>query len=229
MLEALKAAGEDTWFQIGDKDFATHVLRTDMLRRGETLTEATLALSRRFGITARVLPMTDDAVRTRFATEGGELSFQEYFVRERLLPRLGGITFAGASTAVVSAQVAGVLQVADLVVIGPSNPLISIAPILALVGDLMPRTRTIAVTPIVGGLALKGPTVEMMRALGHEPSPVEVARMYRDAASTFILDERDGSLGAAIEELGYRLIVFDTVMRDGGRALAEAVLALSNA
>jgi LPPG:FO 2-phospho-L-lactate transferase len=113
---------------------------------------------------------------------------------------------------------------ADVVVIGPSNPLISIDPIVRVIGAHLPRQRTVAVTPIVGGVALKGPTVEMMRALRVEPTPVEVARMYRDVASGFVLDERDRGLEGQIEGLGYRTILCDTVMRDGGRTLAKAVL-----
>lgn len=224
VLDGLAAIGEETWFRIGDGDFATHVLRTDMLRRGSSLTEATLALGRRFKVMASVLPMTDDPVRTRFVTEMGELSFQEYFVRERLRPRLRDIRFAGAGSARPSSQVTSAVVGADLLIIGPSNPLISIAPILSLVDDLMPRRRTVAVTPIVRGHALKGPTVEMMRAMGREPGPVEVARMYVDAAATFVLDERDRDLASAIDSLGYRVLICDTVMRDGGRALADAVL-----
>ena len=227
VLAALAQAGEDTWFRIGDKDLATHVLRTDMLRRGNTLTEATLGLCRRFGLAARVLPMTDDVVRTRFTTDEGELSFQEYFVRERLRPRLRGINFAGEKSAKASAEVSSAIDDADLVVIGPSNPLISIAPILHLVGDRLSRERTVAVTPIVAGSALKGPTVEMMRAMGRRADPVEVARMYRDVSSIFVLDERDRGLSAAVEELGYRTIVRDTVMRDGGRGLAESLLSVA--
>ena len=225
VLAALERAGEQTWFRVGDRDFATHVLRADMLRRGCTLTETTLTLCRRFGLEARVLPMTDDVVRTRFATDAGELSFQEYFVRERLRPRLEGLVMAGDASPRPTEEVLGVLRDADLVVIGPSNPLISIGPILHVLHDHLPRERTIAVTPIVAGGALKGPTVEMMRALGVEPSPVEVARMYRDVAATFVLDERDRNLSGAVEDLGYRVIVRDTVMRDGGRALAEKLLA----
>lgn len=225
VLDSLAEVGEDTWFRIGDKDFATHVLRTEMLRRGARLTTATRALCRRFGVTARVLPMTDDAVRTRFTTDRGELSFQEYFVRERLQPKLLGIEFAGAKSARPTAEVTHALRDADIVIIGPSNPLISIAPILAVAGDLVPRDRTVAVTPIVGGIALKGPTVEMMSALGHPADPVEVARMYSTMASAFVLDERDRELREAIDDLGYRTIVSDTVMSDGGRVLAEAVLA----
>ena len=224
VLEALARAGEDTWFRIGDRDFATHVVRTDMLRRGCTLTEATLQLCRRFDLRARVLPMTDAAVRTRFTTDAGELSFQEYFVRERLQPRLRAIDFAGEKSAQPSPEVVATLRDAHLVVIGPSNPLISIAPILHLVGDQLQRERTVAVTPIVAGSALKGPTVEMMRAMGYSPNPVEVARTYRDVASTFVLDDRDRDLAGAVEALGCRVVVADTVMRDGGRKLAETIL-----
>ena len=224
VLAMLHQIGEDTWFRIGDKDFATHMLRAEMLRRDCTLTEATTELCRRFGLTARVLPMTDDSVRTRFDTDSGDLSFQEYFVRERLKPRLRGIRFAGIDTAHATHEVREALAEADLVVIGPSNPLISIAPILQLVRRNLSRERTLAVTPIVGGLALKGPTVEMMRALGPEPNPVEVARMYRDIAGGFVLDERDRALEGGIEQMGYRTIVHDTVMRDGGGELARAVL-----
>jgi LPPG:FO 2-phospho-L-lactate transferase len=224
VLDSMDRIGEAAWFRIGDKDLATHLVRTGLLRSGCTLTEATRELCVRFGVNARVLPMSDGEVRTRFETDAGELSFQEYFVRERLAPKLQAIHFAGLESARPTAQVVAALEEADLVVIGPSNPLISIAPILALAREHIARERTVAVTPIVAGAALKGPTVEMLRALGHEASPVEVARMYRDVAATFVLDARDGDLGDAIRELGYRVLVADTVMRDGGRALAEVLL-----
>jgi LPPG:FO 2-phospho-L-lactate transferase len=224
VLDALAAAGEDAWFRIGDRDFATHLVRANVLRGGATLTEATRELCARFRIMPRVLPMTDDCVRTRFTTDAGEFSFQEYFVRERLQPPLLGIDFAGMASARRTPDVWAALGLADLVVIGPSNPLISIAPILDLTRDALVRERTVAVTPIVRGAALKGPTVEMMRALGPAPNPIEVARLYRDVAGAFVLDERDRELTGAIQELGYRAIVCDTVMRDGGIALARAVL-----
>lgn len=224
LLEALSRAGEDTWFRIGDRDFATHLVRAELLRHGSSLTEATLALCKRFGVRARVLPMSDEVVRTRFATDHGELSFQEYFVRERLRPALLGIQFAAPKPAHATREVLTALDEADMVVIGPSNPLISIDPILSLTRDAIPRARTVAVTPIVAGSSLKGPTVYMMRALGQNPSPVEIARRYCEVASGFVLDERDDELRTAVEALGYRVIVTDTVMRDGGRALAAALL-----
>jgi LPPG:FO 2-phospho-L-lactate transferase len=224
VLDAMARIGEEAWFRIGDKDIASHLVRAGMLARGCTLTEATRELCRRFGVAARVLPMTDAPVRTRFTTEAGDLSFQEYFVRDRLAPRLLRIHFAGLDKAQITTDVATALREADVVIVGPSNPLISIAPILALVREHLSRERTVAVTPIVGGLALKGPTVEMMRALGPAPNPVEVARMYRDVAGEFVLDVRDAAMKPEIEELGYRVMVVDTVMRNGGRALATAIL-----
>jgi LPPG:FO 2-phospho-L-lactate transferase len=228
-LEALAQLGEEAWFRIGDKDLATHLIRTELLRRGRRLTEAALEICRRFGVEAAVLPMTDERVRTRFATDVGVLSFQEYFVRERLVPPLRRIDFEGIDSATPTPEVLAALAQADLVVIGPSNPLISIAPIVRMLGQHIPRDRTVAVAPIVGGVALKGPTVAMMLAMGFEASPVAVARMYADVASTFAIDARDADLAGKVEALGYRAIVCDTIMRDGGRALAAAILAASPA
>jgi LPPG:FO 2-phospho-L-lactate transferase len=228
-LEALQRLGEKAWFRIGDWDFATHLVRTELLRHGRSLTETALELCRRFGIEAAVLPMTDERVRTRFETDRGVLSFQEYFVRERLAPTLRHIEFEGIDLAKPTPEVLAALTQADIVVIGPSNPLISIAPILGVLGSHVPRGRTVAISPIVGGVALKGPTVAMMRAMGFEASAVAVARMYADVASTFALDTRDGALASEIEGLGYQTMVCDTVMMDGGRGLAAAILAASPA
>ncbi|HKB32719.1 MAG TPA: 2-phospho-L-lactate transferase [Candidatus Dormibacteraeota bacterium] len=224
VLDALARLGEPAWFRIGDKDFATHVLRTEMLGRGCTLTECALALCARFGLTVRVLPMCNERVRTRFLTERGEFSFQEYFVRERVGPALRAIDFAGIESARPTPEVVAALDEAELVIVGPSNPLISIAPILQVIGSHIPRERTVAITPIVRGAALKGPTIEMMRAVGPPPTPVEVARMYRAVAGTFVLDSRDQELAADVGELGLRTLVFDTVMADGGGALGDAIL-----
>lgn len=224
VLQAMGRLGEPSWFRIGDKDFATHLVRAEMLRKGCTLTECAAVLSDRFGIDTQVLPMTNERVRTRFVTDVGELSFQEYFVRERLRPALHAIHFEGIETAQPTSEVASALADADLVIIGPSNPLISVDPILKVIGTRMPRDRTVAITPIVAGAALKGPTVEMMRAVGREPNSVEVARMYRDVAAGFVLDIRDRGLAAQVEKVGFRTLVVDTVMSDGGSALAARIL-----
>ncbi len=225
-LDALGRMGEQTWFRIGDGDLATHVLRAEMLRRGSTLTEATLELCRRFNLKSRVMPVSDDPVRTRFVTDRGELSFQEYFVREHLKPALRSIDFDGLDTARLSRAAASALEHAELVVIGPSNPLISIDPVLAVIGAALRRSVAVAVSPIVGGHALKGPTVEMMRSLGLEASPIEVARRYTDRCSGFVLDSQDEALAQEIEGLGYAVLVCDTVMsEDSGAALAREILA----
>lgn len=224
VLEELGRLGEPTWFRIGDKDFATHLVRSEMLRRGSTLTESALALCARFGIDTDVLPMTNERVRTRFITDAGDLSFQEYFVRERLGPTLRAIQFAGIDAARPTPEVLSALEEADVVIVGPSNPLISIAPILSVIGPHMRRERTVAITPIVRGAALKGPTVEMMRAVGPAPNPVEVARMYRDVTAAFVLDSRDQELVADLEALGFRTLLLDTVMADGGGRLAAEIL-----
>lgn len=224
LLDALTHLGEPAWFRIGDRDFATHVLRTDLMRRGATLTQATYELCRRYGVESRVLPMSDGTVRTRFRTEIGNLSFQEYFVREGLRPALHAVEFDGIDDAKPTDDVLAALEQADIIVIGPSNPLISIEPILRVAGRSLRRERTIAVTPIVGGAALKGPTVEMMTALGLEPSPVEVARRYGEVAAGFVLDAKDAALAPDIEALGYVVTVTRTVMSDGGRSLAAALV-----
>ena len=224
-LDALGRLGEPTWFRIGDRDLATHVLRSQMLNSGCRLTETSLELCRRFGLASHVLPMTDDKVRTRFVTDRGTLSFQEYFVRDRLAPALQSIDIAGADAAESTPEATAALVDADLVVIGPSNPLISIAPILKVIGRQLHRERTVAVTPIVGGAALKGPTVEMLRALGFDATPLEVARQYAHVAGMFVLDNRDAGVAREIEAMGYRVMVCDTVMADGGAALAKAISA----
>ena len=223
-LEALGRLGEPTWFRIGDRDLATHVLRAKMLDDGCRLTETALELCRRFNLRTRVLPVTDDRMRTRFMTDRGLLSFQEYFVRERLAPALHSIQIDGADTAKATPEAKAALSDADMVVIGPSNPLISIGPILKVIGRQLHRERTVAVTPIVGGVALKGPTVEMLRALDSEASPVGVARAYLSVAGAFVLDSRDAGLAGDIEAMGHRVIVCDTVMSDGGASLASSMI-----
>jgi len=222
--KALGRLGEPTWFRIGDRDLATHVLRSQMLSSGCRLTETSLELCRRFGLASHVLPMTDDKVRTRFVTDRGTLSFQEYFVRERLAPALHSIDIAGGDAAESSPEVTAALVDADIVVIGPSNPLISIAPILKVIGPQLHRERTVAVTPIVGGAALKG---RLWRCFGRSDS---TRRLSRWLASTHPSREPLSSIIAtparpAKSSDGYRVIVCDTVMADGGAALAKAISA----
>jgi LPPG:FO 2-phospho-L-lactate transferase len=227
VLGQMGRLGEPDWFRLGDRDLAFHIVRTAMLRKGARLTETALELGRRLGLRTRVLPMSDDDVRTFFHTDAGRLGFQEYFVRERLRPRLERIEFEGLEHARPSPEVRAAVESADLVVIGPSNPLISIAPITALLGDALHPERTVAVTPLVGGRALKGPTVEMLRALRGEATPEQVAREYRGIAGWFVLDNVDADREAAVKAAGGSVLVTDTVMSHaaGARHLAESILA----
>jgi LPPG:FO 2-phospho-L-lactate transferase len=222
----MRRLGEPGWFWLGDRDLAFHLVRTDLLRRGARLTETALELGRRLGLATRVLPMSDDDVRTCFQTDQGRLGFQEYYVRERLRPRLVGIEVVGLAAARPAPEALAAVEEADLVVIGPSNPLVSIAPITALVRDALRPERTLAVSPIVGGRALKGPTAEMMRTMLGEASATRVAQEYRWVAGMYVLDDLDQSEVGPIEALGYRALVTDTVMDgvEGARRLAAAIL-----
>ncbi|MGI8848103.1 MAG: 2-phospho-L-lactate transferase [Candidatus Dormibacteria bacterium] len=211
-LAMLGRLGEPTWFGLGDQDIALHLLRQQLLRGGMRLTEAIAELGRRLGVRAHILPMTDAPVRTRFATDVGDLSFQEYFVREHCGPQLREVQVAGIEQAKATPEVISVLSDADIVIIGPSNPIVSIGPILDIVGALMPRERVVAVSPVVGGRSLKGPTVTMLAALGHGTDALAVARLWAPHASTFVLDVADAAAAPAVQALGMEVRVLDTVM-----------------
>jgi LPPG:FO 2-phospho-L-lactate transferase len=228
MLEMLKRYGEDTWFGLGDRDMATHLLRTNLLRSGMGAAAVTADLARRLRIRAQVIPMSEQPVRTKVITPKGRLDLQDYFVRERHALPVSAVEIVGGDAAKPAPGVAEALREADKVIIGPSNPAISIEPILAVVGDLVDPVRTMAITPIVAGAALKGPTVEMLRGLGREATPTGVARGYRLYASSFVVDHSDAGEAAAIHALGYRVILLDTVMTgpEGRRRLAEELLLL---
>jgi LPPG:FO 2-phospho-L-lactate transferase len=222
----MRLLGAPDWFWLGDRDLAFHILRSELLRGGARLTETVLELGRRLGLATRVLPMSDDDVRTCFDTSVGRLGFQEYFVRERLQPALRGIDFAGLAAARPAPEALEAVEAADLVVIGPSNPLISIAPVTALIGAALRPERTVAVSPIVGGRALKGPSVEMMRVMRGGATNALVAAEYRALAAGYVLDNLDSGQTEAVEALGYRVLVTDTVMTsaEGARRLAATIL-----
>jgi LPPG:FO 2-phospho-L-lactate transferase len=222
--------GEPTWFPIGDADLATHVHRTRLLREGASLTDAVRAMADALGIAARILPATDDRLRTRVETAVGELDFQEYFVRLRQEPEVIAVRLDGLADARATAAVLEAIADADLVVIGPSNPLVSIGPILELAGvhealGAAPASK-VAVSPIVAGRALKGPADRMLVSMGHESSALGVARLYAGLVDRFVLDTADAELRPEIEALGMAADVLPTVMRsdDDRRALASALL-----
>ncbi len=233
VMNQLGVYGEPTWFSLGDRDLALHIARAAALRRGDRPTEACLAAQRALGLAARILPMTDSPVATAVETDDGWLEFQEYFVHRRQEPEVRGLRFDGLEAARPTPEVAAALEEATAIVIGPSNPLVSIGPILAVprMRDRLAAARgrgvpVAAVSPIIGGRALKGPADRMLASLGHESSALGVARLYADLVDLFVLDDADAELAPEIEALGLRTLVTDTVMGDdASRArLAGAVL-----
>lgn len=233
-LEALGRYYDDTWFQLGDRDLATHIFRTDALRRGRTLSQITRTIAARQGVRQRLLPMSDQPVRTRITlADAGTIAFQDYLVHRRGRGRVRGVRYAGARQARPAPGVLAALRGAEAIILPPSNPLVSIGPILAMPGvraALRRHRRVAAVTPLVKGLPIKGPLDRMLRGLGHEVSVVGVARLYRDIVDVFVLDQRDAEQAPRIAALGMRPVVADTIMRTPAqsRALAHVVLEALN-
>lgn len=229
-LQAIGRFGAPTWFQLGDRDLAVHLMRTQMLAQAKTLTEATEMITRALGITSRVLPMTDAAVETRVMTPAGELSFQEYFVRERWQPEVTGVKFYGAETARPAAGVLEAIHKADAVLIAPSNPVTSIGPILAVPGIREGLRHTpapvAAVSPIVDGAAVSGPAGKLMQSQGLPVSAEGIAGAYSDFLDVLIVDEKDAGSVSSVEPLGIRVSVTNTIMKSTGdkTALAETAL-----
>ena len=247
-LGAMQRLGSEAWFHLGDRDLATHVRRTELLRQGKTLTEATAIITRALGIEATILPMTDDRFRTLVETDQGELEFQEYFVHRQWQPIVKCIRFDGAETAQATPQVRAAIAQADAIILCPSNPFVSIDPILTLTpAPLSPRSapgafsgvrrgdggegRPIAaVSPIVGGQAIKGPAAKMFHELGIEPSAYAVAQHYTGLVTHFVLDQLDRDQENAIQSLGMKTLVTDTIMKsiDDRVKLANAVIEFIN-
>ena len=219
-LAMISAYGEDAWFKLGDRDLATHVLRTQRLRGGRSLTEVTEGLARALGVSSALLPMCDEPVRTAVKTPDGFLEFQEYFVRRGQKDEVLGVDLRGIDEARMPEGVREAIGAADAIVVCPSNPVVSIGSILAVSGMrealVSSSAPKVAVSPLVGGKALKGPADEMMRTLGHEVSALGVARIYEDLATGFVIDRSDAEEGPAIEGLGMRVLATDAVMRDEG-------------
>jgi LPPG:FO 2-phospho-L-lactate transferase len=220
-MDQLGAYGEETWFALGDRDLALHVARTARLRAGGRLTDVCLGLQRSLGLVARILPMADEPVRTQVRTDDGWLEFQEYFVHRRQAPQVHEIRLGGIESARPTPEVLAALGDAGIIVVCPSNPLVSVGPILAVPGmreaihaARARGARVVAVSPIVGGRALKGPADRMLESLGHEVSALGVARLYAGLVDVFVLDAVDAGLAPAVERLGIRALVTDTIMRD---------------
>lgn len=222
-----------TWFNLGDRDLATHLYRTGRLAEGATLSAVTTEITRSWGLPQRVLPMTDDQVRTRVLVDGAWMDFQEYFVGRRHSVAVQGVRFEGIEQATPFSDALAALRDAGVIVVAPSNPIVSIGPIVALRGieSLLAsrRDRVVAVSPIVAGSALKGPADRMLTELGHEPTVVGVARLYAPWCGTLVIDDQDAQHADEIRSLGLRCVVTNTIMKTPevsaalGRTTLEAV------
>jgi LPPG:FO 2-phospho-L-lactate transferase len=226
-LETAASLGAETWFRLGDRDIGLHLVRTEALRRGEPLSSVTARLTEAFGVEVRLLPATDDRLRTWVKTPAGELSFQDWFVRRQHRDEVDGVRFEGAETAGPAPGALEALAGADLVVIAPSNPYVSIGPILAVAEihrALGSRSApVVAVSPLIAGRAVRGPADRMLARLAGGTTPAHVASCYEGLIDALVVDEADGD-----EDAGIRTIVAGTLMRDAEarRRLAEAVLAV---
>ncbi|RMH81528.1 MAG: 2-phospho-L-lactate transferase [Actinomyces sp.] len=226
-MATVERLGGPTWFRLGDRDLGTHLYRTRRLAEGAPLSTVTAEIAGGWGAPCRILPVSDDRIETRVTlTDGREIGFQEYFVRERHAVEVAAVRFAGADDARPAPGVLEAIDDADVVVIAPSNPVVSIGPLLAVAGLherlAAKRQRVVGVSPLIGGRALKGPADRLLRELGERPDAVGVARRYRDLAATAVIDTVDAPLAAEIEALGVRAVVTDTIMRDPETAGALA-------
>ena len=240
-MQAARQLGIETWFRLGDRDLALHVYRRQRLAEGATLTEVTREACQRLGVAQAVLPMSNDPVRTRVLTADGALAFQHYFVRDRCRPAVTGFEFDGIENAAINPEIPALLGASasgnglGAIVICPSNPFVSVDPILNLPGmrDMLRSAGVpiIAVSPIVGGQAIKGPTAKMMRELDIPASAAAVARHYRDLITGFVLDQCDADRESEVADLGLATMVTRTVMAslDDRVALARDVLAFAGA
>ncbi|MEJ7583335.1 MAG: 2-phospho-L-lactate transferase [Acidimicrobiales bacterium] len=229
-MDTLRRYGGLTWFNLGDRDLGTHLYRTSRLGQGASLSQVTAEIAAAWGLELTLLPVTDDRLRTMVTVEDGEIDFQEYFVRRQHAVAVSAVRFDGAATCRPAPGVLEALGDADAIVIAPSNPIVSIDPVLA-VPNVRPalvaaRSRTVAVSPIVAGAALKGPADRLLRELGHAATVVGVAELYAPIASVLVIDEADAALAASVEAVGLRCVVAPTVMSspEAARALWQRVL-----
>jgi LPPG:FO 2-phospho-L-lactate transferase len=217
-LEMLKKLGFETWFALGDKDFATHIFRTDLLRKGFTLSQVTDEICHSLGLKVRLLPMTNDRFETRIKIEEGLVHFEEYFAKRASKEEVLGVEFAGAANAKPSPKVIDSIMAAETVVICPSNPIVSIGTILSVDGirDALRKTnaRVVGVSPIVAGAPIKGSADKLLRGLGFEVSAFSVAKLYADFIDTFVIDNIDVAEKSLIEKLGVRVKITNTIMKN---------------
>jgi LPPG:FO 2-phospho-L-lactate transferase len=232
-LKHLAAYGHPSWFNLGDRDLATHIHRTAMLNEGKTLSQAADSIRIALGVKSRILPMSDDPIPTMIDSSEGPLHFQEYLVKRRTEPVVKGIRFVGVESARPAPGVLEAIRDADRILICPSNPLISIGPILAVlqIRDQLRahKEKVVAICPLVAGKSLKGPSDKMLAQLGHYPTALGVAKLYADFTGTFVIDSADKSQATAISALGMKVAILPTVMKTlpQKRKLARSLLYLS--
>ncbi len=231
VLGALERYGQPTWFRLGDADLATHLYRTERLAGGSTLSEVTADIARAWGLGFTLVPMSDDPVATRLrTTSGDELRMQEWFVRLRAEPEVAAVRFAGAATARAAPGVIEALRDADAIIVCPSNPIISIGPILAVPGVLdaltARRSHVVGVSPIIAGATVKGPADRLLRSLGHEVSCVGVARLFSDWCATLVIDDADEARAPEVAAVGTRAVVAPTLMTSPAEAATLARIVL---
>ncbi len=229
-LEMLKKLGWDTWFTLGDKDFATHIFRTDLLKKGFTLSQVTDQICQSLGLQISLMPMTDDKFETRIKVEGGSIHFEEYFVKRAAKETVLGVEFAGVAEAKPSLKVIDSILKTERVIVCPSNPIVSIGTILSVKGirEALQKTKAkiVGISPIVAGAPIKGPADKLLRGLGLEVSAFSVAKLYADFLDSFIIDNLDAAEKDAIEELGINVRVTNTVMKSLADKVSLARVAL---
>ena len=216
-LSMLGKHGQETWFNLGDRDLATHIYRTNRLKQGVTLTQVTSEICSALGLKIKLLPMTDDKFQTYIKTDNGTMHFEEYFVKRQFRDEVLSVEFAGSETAKPGSRVLDTLFDADIVIVCPSNPIVSVGTILAVkdVRDALRQTkaRVVGVSPIVGGIPVKGPADKLMRGLGFEVSAFGVANLYSDFLDAFVIDSVDVAQKSRIEQLGIDVTVAPTIMK----------------
>ncbi len=228
--QLLGYTGDERWFNLGDRDLSTHIYRTEQLRAGRTLSEIADRIRRALGVRSRILPMTDTHTPTTIITREGNLHFQQYLIKHRTQPRVAGIRFENIESSKPAPGVAEAILDASAMILCPSNPLISIGPILAVPGmrELLKQTsaKVAAISPVVGGASLKGPTDRMLADLGMEVTAAQVAKLFADFLDVFILDQQDEASAAEIEQMGLKVVVTNTVMSrlEEKMALAQTTL-----
>ena len=216
VFESLKKMGMPDWFQLGDSDLATHLIRTARLNEGHTISQITLDFCRMWGLLVKVFPMSDEIIQTRVYTNKGDLEFQEYFVHQQCEPIVKGFKFEGAEKSKPAPRVLEEIEKCDVVIICPSNPWVSIDPILSVpnIRQALKKPMVIAVSPIIGSKTIKGPAAKMFAELGIPPSPLAVAHHYENLIHSIVIDESDDALITDINELGIHTFVTDILMRD---------------